>query len=288
MALDWLKTEIEQQFDEALDPELWESIRNMEAGQNEYGYDPFGFEPEFLKYVNPFALWFYRKYFRTEVADIDNVPHTGRVMLISNHSGQVAIDGMMLACSMLFDMKPPRMARSMVEHWVPTIPFVSTFMARAGQVVGTRENARILLQRGGCLSVFPEGVRGISKTYDNAYNMVDFGLGFMRLALETDTPIVPVGIVGGEEQMPSIYNFKTLAKALGMPAFPITPAMLLLGPVGALPMPVKYRIYFGEPMTFEGKPDDEDRVIRAKVQRVQNAIGGLIERGLKERGGEYF
>ena len=288
MAFDWLKDEIDQRLIDAMDPELWEEIRTMDAGQNEYGYDPFGFEPEFMKYVNPFAHWFYTKYFRAEVHDIDNVPAKGRVMLISNHSGQVAIDGMILACSLLFDMHPPRMARSMVEHWIPTIPFVSTFMARAGQVVGTRENARILLERGGCLSVFPEGVRGISKTYDKAYQMVPFGLGFMRMALETNTPIVPVGVVGGEEQMPSIYNVKSLAKALGMPAFPITPTMLMMGPLGAMPLPVKYRLYFGEPMTFEGKPDDEDKVIRAKVDRVQGAINTLLERGLDEREGVFF
>jgi len=288
VAFDWLKKGIDQRFLDAMDPELWESIRTMDAGQNEFGYDPFGFEPEFLKYVNPLVHWLYTKYFRTESHDIDRVPESGRVMLISNHSGQIAFDGMIVACSMLFDHKPPRMVRSMVEHWVPTIPFVSTFMSRAGQVVGTRENARIILDRGGCLSAFPEGVKGISKTYDQAYQMVDFGLGFMRLALETNTPIVPVGVIGGEEQMPSIFNFKSAAEAMGLPALPITPAMLLLGPAGGLPLPVKYRLYFGEPMTFEGKPDDEDRVIRAKVERVRGEIAKLLERGLDERDGVFF
>lgn len=283
-----VRDEIDQRFIDTMDPELWESIRNMDAGQNEYGYDPFGFEPEFLKYVSPFAQFLYRKYFRADVHDIQHVPESGRVMLIANHSGQIAIDGFIVGCSMLFDHDPPRIVRSMVEHWVPTIPFVSTFMARAGQVVGTRENARILLDRGGLLSVFPEGVRGISKTYDEAYNMVPFGLGFMRLALETNTPIVPVGVVGGEEQLPSVFNFKKLGDLLGMPAFPITPTMLMLGPAGAMPLPVKYRLYFGEPMTFEGKSDDEDRVVRGKVNRVQEAIAALIERGLDEREGVFF
>jgi hypothetical protein len=49
------------------------------------------------------------------------------------------------------------MIRSMVEHWVPTLPFVSWMFARVGQVVGTRENARILLKRGSSLLVFPRG-----------------------------------------------------------------------------------------------------------------------------------
>jgi len=283
-----IRDHIDQWCVDTLEPGVWERISTMDAGQNEYGYDPFGFDPEYLKYVGPIAQWLYRSYFRCEAHDIQRVPPKGRIILIANHSGQVALDGMMLGSSLLFDLRPPRMVRTMVEHWVPTLPFISTFMARAGQVVGTRENARLLLQREGCLAAFPEGVRGISKTYDKAYEMVEFGLGFMRLALETNTPILPVGIVGAEEQMPSVYNVKSLAKLTGMPAFPVTPAMLLLGPLGALPLPVKYSLYFGEPMFFDGKHDDEDKVIRAKVQKVQDEIGRLIQRGLSERDGDFF
>lgn len=283
-----LRGRIDEAFVDRLDPELWERLRTMDAGQNEYGFDPFGFEPEFLKYIGAPAAWFFEHYFRTEVHDIENIPDEGAVMLIANHSGQVAIDGFIIGCACLFEKDPPRMIRSMVERWVPTLPFVSTFLSRAGQVVGTRENARILLGRGGCLSVFPEGVGGISKTYDHAYELQKFGNGFMRLALETGTPIIPVGVVGAEEQIPAVWNFETAANLLGAPAFPVTPAMLLLGPLGALPLPVKYRLYFGEPMHFEGKADDEDKVISAKVDQVKSAIEGLLERGLQEREGIFF
>ena len=269
-------------------PEVWERIKAMDAGQNEFGYDPFGFNPESLKYIIPVAVSLYRHYFRVETHDIEKIPDRGRVLLISNHTGQIPMDGMMIATGTLVDKRPPRMARSMMERWVPSIPFISTIFARCGQVVGTRENARILLRRENCILVFPEGVRGVNKTYDRAYELERFGLGFMRLALETQTPIVPVGVVGAEEQMPSLYNVKSVARILGMPAFPITPTWPLLGPVGALPLPVKYRIYFGDPMQFEGNSDDEDKVIGAKVEQVRGAIRGLLERGLEERKGVFF
>lgn len=262
-------------------PDVWKRIQEMDAGQNEYGFDPFGFEPGFLKYIGPPAYFIYKKYFRTEVFDIENIPDTGAVMLVSNHSGQVALDGVVVGSACIFDKKPPRMPRSMVEHWVPTIPWVSWVFSRAGQVTGTRENARILLERDGCLLVFPEGVRGISKTYDEAYKLKQFGLGFMRLALETNTPIIPIGVVGGEEQIPSVWNMEGAAKAVGLPAFP-------LSPTGAIPLPVKYRVYFGKPLQFEGKPDEEDKAIRAKVEVVTHEIERLIERGLNERTGYFF
>lgn len=279
---------IDDLFRDRLDPELWDRIRSMDAGQNEYGYDPFGFQPEFLKYVLPVAKFLYRSYFRAEVNGIENIPDSGRVLLVSNHTGQVPVDGLLIASACLFDRDPPRMARSMVERWVPTLPFVSYFLARCGQVVGTRENCRILLRRGGCILVFPEGAEGISKTYDRAYELERFGLGFMRLALENDTPIVPVGVVGGEEQMPAIWNVESLAKLLNMPAFPITPTWPLLGPIGGLPLPVKYHLYFGKPMEFEGASDDEDRKIQQRVDRVKDALSGLIDRGLRERKGVFF
>lgn len=283
-----LKARLDQYFVDALSDEAWQKIQSVDAGQSDHGFDPFGFDPLFLKYIVPLSEWLFRQYFDVDTFGVEHIPDSGRVLLVSNHSGQIPIDGLLIGTACLLEKEPPRMIRGMIERWVPDIPFVSWIFARAGQVVGTRENARILLRRGGCILVFPEGVRGINKTYDHAYQLEEFGLGFMRLALETDTPIVPVGVVGAEEQFPSVANLKNLGKLVGAPAFPVTPTWPLLGPLGALPLPVKYRIYFGEPMRFEGEPDDEDRVIRAQVHEVMDAISGLLERGLREREGVFL
>jgi 1-acyl-sn-glycerol-3-phosphate acyltransferase len=260
----------------------------MEAEQTELGFDPFGFQPEFLKYVLPVTAWLYRHYFRVEARGFEHVPDQGSVLLVSNHSGQIPIDGLMIGTGLLVDREVPRMARSMVERWVPTIPFVSYVLARCGQVVGTRENCRLLLNRGASVLVFPEGVAGIGKIYDRAYELQPFGLGFMRLALETDTPIVPISVVGTEEQMPAIANSERLAKLLGSPGFPITPTWPFLGPLGAIPLPVKIHIDVGEPMHFEGSPDDEDRIVDQKVERVRGRIREMIHEGLRRRRGVFF
>jgi 1-acyl-sn-glycerol-3-phosphate acyltransferase len=109
----------------------------------------------------------------------------------------------------------------------------------------------------------------------------------MRLALETDTPIVPVAIVGPEEQQPSFANLKGVARALGAPALPITLTFPWFGPLGLLPLPVKYRIYFGEPQRFEGDASEEDAVIDAKVDEVKAEISGMLVRGRREREGIF-
>jgi 1-acyl-sn-glycerol-3-phosphate acyltransferase len=226
------------------------------------------------------AAFFHRFYFRTSVHGIEQVP-SGRVLLISNHSGQFPLDGMLIAASMFLDAEPPRILRSMVEKWTQTLPFVGTVFSRVGQVVGVPENARRLLELGEAITVFPEGARGISKPFSQRYKLTDFGLGFMRLALETETPVVPVAVIGAEEQYISFGNLEGVAKAFGMPSFPIIPQWLVPG--GQMPLPTKYRIYFGEPMFFEGDPDDDDAVIEEKVGRVKGTIQSMLNRGLKER-----
>lgn len=257
-----------------------ERLRRVPMPMAAAGVDPFGLDPSWAKYAVGVAAFFHRMYFRTVVKGIDRVP-TGRVLLISNHSGQLPMDGMIIGASMFLDAEPPRIIRSMVEKWTQTLPFVSMFFSRVGQVVGVPENARRLLELGEVILVFPEGSRGISKSFADRYRLCDFGLGFMRLALETDTPIVPVAVIGAEEQFISFGNVEGVAKTLGMPSFPLIPQWVIPG--GQLPLPTKYRLYFGEPMHFEGDPDDDDAVIEEKVARVKATIQSMLNRGLKER-----
>jgi 1-acyl-sn-glycerol-3-phosphate acyltransferase len=258
-------------------PELEARLARLVAPQNEYGVDPFGLELDFAKAAIAPVLWLYRNYFRVETHGIDQVPQ-GRVMLISNHSGQLPLDGAMIAMSLLLEAEPPRVVRAMVEKWAPTLPFVAPFFARIGQVVGTPENCRRLLAAGETIMVFPEGTRGLNKTYDKRYRLQEFGSGFMRIAVETQTPVLPVAVIGAEEQAPALFDFKQVAKIFGFPALPITPTLV------PLPLPVKYRLWFGEPMRFSGTAHDDDAELERKVSEVKRAIEILLKRGLKSRG----
>lgn len=251
---------------------------------NDAGFDPFGFDPETSRYALAAAALIHRLYFRTEVTGLDHLPEN-RVLLVANHSGQVPLDAVVLSAALMLDANPPRLPRSMVEKWTAQLPFISVFFQRCGQVVGSPENARRLLQQEEALLVFPEGIRGISKPFEQRYQLVDFGLGFMRLALETNTPIVPVAIVGAEEQYISLGNAERLAKLLKLPVFPLLP-QLLFGMV--LPLPVKYRLHFGEPLRFSGDPDDEDAVIEERVERVRAALQTKVNELVARRPSPFF
>ncbi len=282
--LGWLFGSAEKAVDDALEKLLGETfekrLSRVPLALGRSGVDPFGLDPQWTKYVVLMAATLHRKYFRTQVHGIEKVP-PGRILLVANHSGQVPIDGAMIAAAMLMDAEPPRFVRAMLEKWAVSLPFVSLFFTRVGQVVGVPENATRLLEQGEALLVFPEGARGIAKTFDNRYKLAEFGLGFMRLAMETDTPIVPVAVVGGEEQYISVANVEGLARLLRMPVFPIIPQLFVPG--GQLPLPTKYRLWFGEPMRFSGDPDDDDSVIEDKVWLVKQTIQSMLNRGLKER-----
>lgn len=269
-----------------LEREVDERLRKVPTELNEYGYDRFGMSPESARRSLLMAALLYRHYFRVETFGIDEVP-PGRVLLISNHAGQLPTDAAMLGMAMFLEAEPPRIARGMGEYWIPQLPFVSVAATHLGNTVGTPENCAALLEAGECVMVFPEGVRGMNKTFRERYRLQRFGLGFMRLALETQTPIVPVAIVGSEEQQPGFANLERLGRVLGMPAFPITLGFPWLGPLGLLPLPVKYRIHFGEPMHFSGEGSEEDAVIEEKVERVRSAVAGLLERGRRRRAGIF-
>ncbi len=263
--------------------ELEERASRVPTELNEYGVDPFGADPDYTRKVLLPAAILYRYWLRVETRGIEKVP-PGRLLLIGNHAGNTfAWDGAMLGMAMLLEGEPPRMIRGMAEYYLPQIPFFTVLMHRSGSVVGTPENCVQLLDRGEAVMVFPEGQRGFVKTWPHRYELQRFGLGFMRLALETDTPIVPVGIVGSEEQSPAFANLRWLGGLVGSPAFPITPTFPWLGLAGFLPLPVKFRIHFGDPLRFEGDPSEDDATIEKKVETVKDRIRELVSDGLSER-----
>jgi 1-acyl-sn-glycerol-3-phosphate acyltransferase len=269
-----------------LERELADRLHKAPLRLNEFGFDPYGLSPAWWSRALLPLVLLYRYYFRVETFGVDRVP-AGRVLVVANHAGQLPFDGAMLGVALLLEADPPRIARAMGEYWIPNLPWVSIAAARVGALVGTPVNCVHMLENGECVTVFPEGVRGMNKLYAQRYQLQRFGTGFMRLALETATPIVPVGIVGSEEQQPGFANLGRLGRLLGMPAFPITATFPWLGPLGLLPLPVKYRIYFGEPLSFQGDASEDDEVVEEKVDRVKSEIIALLERGRRERRGVF-
>ena len=266
-----------------LEPSIKERIENLPyKNLNEFGVDPFGFDPETIKKMAPLMVWLYRHYFRCEVSGAENIPK-GRMMVIANHSGQLPFDGLMIAAAFLLEGPHPRILRGMAERWSAELPFISKLFVRGGAIVGEVNACLKLLELDEAVIVFPEGVKGITRLFSERYKMMRFGHGFMRIALKSKTPIIPVSLIGAEEQAPAIANLATLARILGFPAVPIVFPQIV-----PFPLPVKYRIQIGKPMNFHGDGTEEASVVSGYVGKVKSTIQNMLNDGLSKRRSIFF
>jgi 1-acyl-sn-glycerol-3-phosphate acyltransferase len=257
--------------------EVRDRIDQLAIPFNHFGIDPYGVSKHDLRLFFSALALLYRRYFFVTHAGIEKVPVKGRAMIIGNHSGGVALDGAMTMTALLLEHEPPRLAQAMVEKFMVRMPFAGLWTNRCGQLTGLPEHARRLLEDDRLLMVFPEGARGTAKLYTERHNLVDFGTGFLRLALETNTPIIPFAFVGGGEAIPTVFNAVGIGKLFGAPYVPITPYLF------PLPLPVRLHIQFGEAMRFSGNGTEEDDVIEGWVAEVKDRIRGLYETGRRAR-----
>jgi 1-acyl-sn-glycerol-3-phosphate acyltransferase len=260
-----------------VDPEILERTRRLEIPWNRHGVDPYGARQVDVARMMTILGWLYRRYFTVEVLGLQHIPARGRAMVVGNHSGGWALDALMVLASIFHELDPPRLAHGMIEKFLTRLPIASMLSARSGQLTGLPEHALRLLQDERMLMVFPEGARGTAKLRKEQHSLVRFGTGFMRLAMQTRTPIVPVGFVGGGDAIPSVMNLYKLGRLLGVPYIPVTPYLI------PLPLPVRLRLEYGEPMFFAGTGDEPDDVIAGYVGQVRDSIAGLIRRGVDAR-----
>src|SRR5690606_20596883 len=109
------------------------------------------------------------------------------------------------------------------------------------------------------------------------YQMKKFGQGFFRIALATGTPILPVAVIGAEEFYPLVWHPMKLAKAIGLPALPLTPNLI------PLPSPVDIHIGKAYVVPKDLSPDAPDSELEVHIKAIQNQIQSMIDEGLKKR-----
>lgn len=261
----------------AMREDLQDILKTMNKPVGSLHYDPWGFNKDTNQAALALFKWLYETYFRVEATGLENIPPAGRCLIIANHSGQLPIDATLLGYAMATNPNGPRAPRAMIERFLPSVPFLGNLMNQIGAVVGDPTNCRKLLENEEAILVFPEGVRGAGKPWSKRYQLQRFGNGFMHLAMEHETPIVPVGIVGCEESVPTLTHSTLLARLLGLPYFPVTLPVVL---------PTRVHIHVGEPLYFDSTETSEAEVTR-RVEQVKSAINGLLEEGLKRREGVF-
>jgi len=276
----------------SLPSEVREALdRALQRAAGEYDEDDWGFDEEFALALRPFLDFLYERWWRVDTVGVRNVPSAGRAMLVSNHAGILPWDGTMISLAIQREHPQPRYPRFLVLDWAFTLPFVSTTMRKVGGVVASPYNASRLLEEDELVAVFPEGAKGAGKDFSERYRLQRFGRGgFVEIALRAGAPIIPVAVVGSEEIYPKVGESRLLARATGAPYFPITPTFPLLGPLGAIPLPSKWRIAFGEPIRTDtfGEDAAEDRALVFELsERVRDEIQRMVYENLVRRGSAF-
>jgi 1-acyl-sn-glycerol-3-phosphate acyltransferase len=254
----------------------------------DYEIDEFGFDRDLTLHVlaPPFRP-LYEKWFRVEATGLANVPYTGGALVVANHSGTIPLDSVMTALALLDHHPAHRHLRMLGADLVFRTPGLGPLARKSGQTLACNPDAEWLLGMGELVGVWPEGFKGIGKPYSERYKLQRFGRGgFVGAALRTRVPIVPCSIVGAEEIYPMIGNAGTLARVLGLPYFPITPTWPLLGPLGAIPLPSKWYIEFGEPIeTSALDPDgaEDPMLVFNLTDQVRETIQQTLYRLLLHR-----
>jgi 1-acyl-sn-glycerol-3-phosphate acyltransferase len=267
---------------------LWKRYRRLAMRHRSDVVDDYGRDPIYSARVEPVLDFLYSRYFRVETQGIDNVPAHGRALLVANHSGMLPYDGAILMHAVSKEHPARRELRPLVEDFVFHFPYLGVFINRIGGVRACPENAERLLRDDQLLAVFPEGIKGIGKLYKERYKLQRFGRGgFIKLALRTRTPIVPVAILGAEETHPLVSRVSWLANSLSLPFVPITPTFPFLGPLGLLPLPSKWILHFGTPIDLaadHGAEAAEDRVVVQRLaEMVRSRIQDMIDDALARR-----
>ena len=270
---------------------LEEFLRRRLAG--DYAVDDFGYDEQLSREVLlPLVKPLYDNYFRARSFGVDRVPTEGPALLVSNHSGTIPLDAVMMQYAVATEHPQKRLVRNVGADLVWRLPLIGPLARKSGNVVACDEDALELIRRGELVGVFPEGYKGTGKGWRERYKLQRFGRGgFVELALKTKTPIVPVAIVGAEEAFPMIANLKIIAKTFGFPYFPVTPTFPLLGPLGMLPLPSRWAIEFGEAIPMDDYPDDaaEDAMLVFDLtDRIRDTIQQMLYKSLAKRPSAFF
>jgi 1-acyl-sn-glycerol-3-phosphate acyltransferase len=263
-----------------------EFIRRRLTG--DYTVDEFGFDPHFNDgFVLPVLRSLFSSWFRVEVSGIENLPETGPALVVANHAGVLPFDGLMASVAVHDKHPAQRALRLLAADMVFDSPLLGTAARKAGHTMACMPDAQRLLDKGELTAVFPEGYKGLGKHFRDRYKLQRFGRGgFVSAALRTQAPIIPCSIVGSEEIYPMIADAKLLARLFGLPYFPITPLFPLAGPLGLIPLPSKWYIEFGTPIStadYDDSAADDPMITFELTDQVRETIQQTLYRLLANR-----
>ena len=210
-------------------------------------------DPDYIRENLPAAWLVSSLYFRGEVRGLGNIPESGPVLLVGNHSGgNLTPDTTVFTLAFYSYFGVERAFYQLAHNLVLSMPGLS-FLRKYGTVAASPQNAEKALESGAALLVYPGGDYEVHRPSWEG-NKVDFDgrKGWIRLALSHDVPIVPVVSIGGQETALFLTRGESLSKLFGLDrlfrlkVLPISislPWILNVGDMlGHIPLPAKITV----------------------------------------------
>ena len=228
--------------------------------------------PEFFfyRFLPRFYGDYLREYTQLEVEGLENIPRTGRVMLVPNHSGIIGWDAIVLQ-NEVFRQKH-RIPRTMAHAFWESTPFLKELGNKFGFLTTDFKKAVKVLKKNNLMIIFPEAEHGNFKPSYKMYQLQQFNPGFIALGIMTNTPVVPVAILGAEENYINLGTIDWFEDKIGA-KIPV--------PLNLLPLPSKWKIKFLKPVSFS-KYNRTDVRNHKFIEEVANSIRFRIQSAIHE------
>jgi len=218
-------------------------------------------------------------YHRHEVIGIENLPTKGRCLIASNHSLATYDIGLL---SNYILKNTGRLPRALMDRWFFKFDFIRQVMDELGAVEGNQESAKKLLENEELLTVAPGGMRESIRSMNERYQILwDQRIGFVRLATETQTPIVLAACPKADDIFDVLPTNKLSLWVYKKFKLPLAP-FRGLGPT-PIPRPVKLVHFLSEPLIppkLSGDKKEQSRQIskfhKKVIKRMHSLIGEAI------------
>jgi 1-acyl-sn-glycerol-3-phosphate acyltransferase len=247
-------------------------------------------DAEFLEWLLP-LMDLYARYFDAEVHGLEKVPREGGVLVVGNHSGAVLVpdtSALISAWHRHFGMDRHLLGLALDTAFV--VPSMESLMRKLGQMPANHENATAALERGDALLVYPGGAHEAFRPWTDR-NQVDFGghKGFVRLALRTGVPVVPVVGHGGHESTFMLARGDSMIEAAGlsrlrMGALPLAwqvPWGVSIALLPGVPLPAKITVEVCEPLDWSAHGPagaDEPEVVGRCYDEITSVMQTALSR----------
>jgi len=237
-------------------------------------------EVKYDRFISIASVYF--RWLRFRVSGLEHVDHSGGALLVGNHAGLRLHDSFATLVALRRRHPGRRIVRGLAHRGIVEMPRVAALQQNyMGAVVGTPQNAQALLEDGWLVLTYPEGAKSTARRFadrDTVLPIERWGTGWAKLAIDTEVPVVPVGVAGVEAAIPTLWRSKRLGRRFGLQddLYPVAPQSPLVGfqpfLTPLLPLPVRCGLSFGPAILPGQRPDDVHGLVRLTRARVEETV----------------